>query len=66
MNAVKFVSYNGEGHRVLIENQDGGLWLIPFEQPAQPFFCIEGGGLTRVPTPDGFQVTAQQELTPAQ
>lgn len=44
--AVKFVSYNGMAYRVL-HAEEGGMWLISYEEPAQPFFYT-GDGLERI------------------
>ena len=49
---VKFVAYNGVAYRVL-HTGEGGMWLISYEEPAQPFFYT-GDELERIQTPGGF------------
>ena len=62
---VKFVSYNGVAYRVL-HTGEGGMWLISYEEPAQPFFYT-GDGLERIQTPEGFlEQSSRKKLTAAQ
>ena len=62
---VKFVSYNGVAYRVL-HTGEGGMWLISYEEPTNPFFYI-GDGLERIQTPEGFlEQSSRKKLTAAQ
>ena len=62
---VKFVSYNGMAYRVL-HTREGGMWLISYEEPTNPFFYI-GDGLERIQTPEGFlEQSSRKKLTAAQ
>ena len=62
---VKFVSYNGVTYRVL-HTGEGGMWLISYEEPTNPFFYI-GDGLERIQTPEGFlEQSSRKKLTAAQ
>ena len=62
---VKFVAYNGVAYRVL-HTGEGGMWLISYEEPAQPFFYT-GDELERIQTPEGFlEQSSRKKLTAAQ
>ena len=62
---VKFVSYNGIEYRVLHVGE-GGMWLIPYEEPAQPFFYT-GDEVERIQTPEDFlEQSSKKKLTAAQ
>ena len=62
---AKFVSYNGMAYRVL-HTGEGGMWLISYEEPTNPFFYI-GDGLERIQTPEEFlEQSSKKKLTAAQ
>ena len=60
-----FVSYNGVTYRVL-HTGEGGMWLISYEEPTNPFFYI-GDGLERIQPPEEFlEQSSKKKLTAAQ
>lgn len=63
---IRFVQRTtGEIFRVLQES-DGGMWLISFDEPAAPLFVSSAVGLERIETPASFLVAQQRVLTQAE